>query len=197
MNGLEKWKKRIENLRYEQRHPKPLEKSEMRTFCERNDAETTDVQIVPRGGAVYEQRWAAFSANSNRFEFVDGFEVSPQGVLEPVLKMERGCVEDQPQHIKRFQTLDVLWVAAAGRGRHRAPGFQNTLLELRIRVSPGVFFRSQPFHNRFGITHFACEGVEELEDHLGMREGDPSFVAPADRVPTHIARDETGSNPVY
>ncbi|MDA1273623.1 MAG: hypothetical protein O2960_06170 [Verrucomicrobia bacterium] len=40
------------------------------------------------------------------------------GHLVPVLKMERGCVEDQPQHMKRFQTLEVLWVAAAGRGRH-------------------------------------------------------------------------------
>ncbi len=51
-------------------------------LCEGKDGETTDVQIIPKGGAVYEQRWADFSAKSNRFEFVDGFEVSPQGVSE-------------------------------------------------------------------------------------------------------------------
>ena len=51
-------------------------------LCEGNDGETTDVQFVPRGGAIYEQRWADCLPVSNRFEFVDGFEVSSQGVSE-------------------------------------------------------------------------------------------------------------------
>jgi hypothetical protein len=60
------------------------------------------------------------------------------GVLGPVLKMERGCVEDQPQHANRTD----LWPAAAGRGRHsRAPLF----LKHALRICRAVYRKGHSY----------------------------------------------------
>jgi hypothetical protein len=55
-------------------------------LCEGKDGETTDIQIIPKGGAVYQQRWADFCATSQCFEFMDGFEVTPVGVFEIAIR---------------------------------------------------------------------------------------------------------------
>ena len=69
--------------------------------------------------------------------------------LERVLEIERGCVEDQPQRVKRFLAPQIPTRTAAGRGRHsRAPAFQNTRL-VRWRWLASV-------HERIPAGHLAA-----------------------------------------
>jgi len=50
-------------------------------------------------------------------------------MLRAGLKMKRGWVADQPQHLAIAKTPDNSRPAAAGRGRHRrTPGFSDTRL---------------------------------------------------------------------
>jgi hypothetical protein len=49
-------------------------------LCEGNEGEKTDIQIIGKTGAIYQQRWADFGPASTTFEFADGYEVSPHGV---------------------------------------------------------------------------------------------------------------------
>ena len=58
-------------------------------LCEGNDGETTDVQIIEKGGAIYQQRWTEFNAGSTSFDFIDGFELAHQGIFKLAIQNGR------------------------------------------------------------------------------------------------------------
>lgn len=55
-------------------------------LCEGKEGETTDIQIVERTSPIYQQRWAQFNAASTAYDFVDGFEVSANGIAQLIIR---------------------------------------------------------------------------------------------------------------
>jgi len=85
-------------------------------------------------------RPATWKSSKFHFSVIFGHLWSRLVIFRACLKMERGCVADQPQHLAIAKTPENSRPAAAGRGRpSRAPGFSDTLSPVPVPYRINLF----------------------------------------------------------